>query len=188
MIGVLKLCHEALLIVAQDVQKVNVAAWLGVAVGVGGLVVGVGALVFAYLAWRVSKEELTIAQEGAELRPNLVASLRETVFHWLPPDSPVPYEQATIVLNITNNGRTAAHGVRCEVVFNKEKLEAPHHTFGENNDFTAPYMGPRQALVHGWNVSVREYSMTEVRYVCTCDEVGAAAGIVEVEIPKRDQQ
>ena len=166
----------------------NVAAWLGVAVGIGGLAVGVGALVFAYRAWRVSEEQLRLAQEETELRPNLVASMREVAFHYLPPDSPVLYEQAAIVLNITNNGRTAAHGVRCEVVFDKEKLEAPYHTFGENNDFAAPYMGPRQALVHGWNVSVREYGTTEVRYLCTCDEVGAAAGIVEVEIPKRVQQ
>ena len=188
MTGVSKLCHEALLMVAQDVQKVNVAAWLGVAVGVGGLVVGVGALVFAYLAWRVSKEELKIAQEGAQLRPNLVASLREVAFHGPPSDSPAPYEQAAIVFSIKNNGRTAAHGVRCEVLFDNEKIEAPSHTLGENKDFTAPYMGPRQALVHGWNVSVREYGTTEVRYLCTCDEVGAAAGIVEVEIPKRVQQ
>jgi hypothetical protein len=45
--------------VAQDVRRVSLATWIGVAVGVG-------ALIFAWLAWRVSKEELRLTQEEAE--------------------------------------------------------------------------------------------------------------------------
>jgi hypothetical protein len=52
---------------------VSLASWVGVAVGVG-------ALIFAWLAWRVSKQELRLAQEEAELRPKLVISFKKVVY------------------------------------------------------------------------------------------------------------
>ena len=50
------------MVVVEDVRGMNWAAWAGV-------VVGVGALVFAYLAWGVSRKQLRLGREQATLRP-----------------------------------------------------------------------------------------------------------------------
>jgi hypothetical protein len=153
-----------------------------------GLVVGSVALVFAYLAWRVSVKQFRLAEEQAELRPNLEVSLREVGWHYLPPDSSVPHEQVAITFNITNKGRTAAHGVRCTFLFEEQRLGAPHPNYGKNRDFEKQYIGPIQTAAHDVTRSVREYGSTKARYVCTCDEVGPTDGVVEVEVPNRDPE
>jgi hypothetical protein len=158
----------------------TLAAWFGLAVGVG-------ALIFAYLAWRVSKQQLRLAEEQAKLRPNLVASVKEVQYHDLPPDSPVPHEQVAITFNITNAGKAAAHGVRCAFSF-EEQLGPGHHHFGQDHDFKERYIGPGQTFAHDATRSVLEYGLTRVRYVCTCDEVGPVEGTIdEVLVPERDQ-
>jgi hypothetical protein len=156
----------------------NLATWVGA-------LAGVGALVFAYLAWRVSKRELRLAQQEAELRPHLVASLNTVAFHALPPVTLVPHEQAAVVFDITNNGRTAAHGVRC--AFSLEgPLGAPDPTMGENHDFQANYIGPKQTIPHTVTVSVYSYGAATARYSCICDEVGETDGVIDFEIPEKD--
>jgi hypothetical protein len=92
------------------------AAWAGV-------VVGAGALVFAYLAWWVSRKQLRLAREQATLRPKIVASFKAVEFH--PPLNillPPPDPQAAIVFDLANNGRSAAHNVRCEFRFEEQHL------------------------------------------------------------------
>jgi hypothetical protein len=90
----------------------NWAAWAGV-------LVGTGALVFAFLAWRVSNMQLSLAQEEATLRPRLVISFREVVFHYRPPNPGSQHVQAEIVFIIANKGRSAAHNVRCKIRLDK---------------------------------------------------------------------
>jgi hypothetical protein len=156
----------------------SLAAWLGVAVGVG-------ALVFAYLAWRVSKRQLRLAQEEAELRPQLVASAHALVFHTLQSNTPARYEQAALAFEITNNGRTAAHGVLC--VFRlEEPFGEPDPRMGGNSDFQTAYIGPKQTLRHEVLVSVRGYGSTTVRYSCICDEVGETEGVIDFEVFEKD--
>jgi hypothetical protein len=164
-------------VVEENIYGMNQATWVGA-------LAGVGALVFAYLAWRVSKRELGLAQQQAELRPHLVASLNTVAFHDLPPDTLVPHEQAAVVFDITNNGRTAAHGVRCE--FRLEgPLGAPDPSMGENLDFEASYIGPKQTIPHTVRVSVYSYGSATARYSCICDEVGESEGVVEFEVRHR---
>jgi hypothetical protein len=158
----------------------DLSTWIGVAVSVG-------ALIFAWLAWRVSKQELLLTQEEAELRPHLVASLNTVAFHDLPPDTLVPHEQAAVVFDITNNGRTAAHGVRCEFRLGGP-LGAPDPTMGVNDDFQANYIGSKQTIPHTVRVSVYSYGSATARYSCICDEVGESEGVVEFEVGKTDQQ
>ena len=50
--------------VEEDVRGMNCVGSVG-----GRGVVGVGALVFAYLAWGVSRKQLRLAREQATLRP-----------------------------------------------------------------------------------------------------------------------
>jgi hypothetical protein len=166
--------------VEENIYGMTQATWVGA-------LAGVGALVFAYLAWRVSKRGLGLAQQQAELRPHLVASLNTVAFHDLPPDTLVPHEQAAVVFDITNNGRTAAHGVRCE--FRLEgPLGAPDPSMGENLDFEASYTGPKQTIPHTVRVSVYSYGSATARYNCICDEVGESEGVVEFEVRNTDQQ
>ena len=164
----------------ENIYGMSLATWVRA-------LAGVGALVFAYLAWQVSRRELRLARQQAELRPNLLASLNTVAFHDLPPDTLVPHEQAAVVFDITNNGRTAAHGVRCE--FRLEgPLGAPDPTMGENHDFVANYVGPKQTIPHTVTVSVYSYGSATARYCCICDEVGESEGVVEFEVGKTDQQ
>ena len=93
----------------------SLASWVGVAVGVG-------ALIFAWLAWRVSKQELRLAQEEAELRPKLVISFKKVVYRHRPPDPGTQYPHAYILFNVTNDGRSAAHNVHCEISLDERHL------------------------------------------------------------------
>ncbi len=133
----------------------------------------------------LAEEQLRLAQEQSELRPRLVVSLKEVVFHFRPPDSASPYEQAAVVFNIANTGRSAAHNVRCDFRLEGQHL-VPDDMYGENRDFFAPHMGPTSTLEHAINVSVRVHGWTKAYYRCTCDEVGETTDIIEFQVPKRD--
>jgi hypothetical protein len=151
------------------------------------VVVGVGALIFAYLAWRVSKKQLRLAQEQAERRPRLVVSFREVAFHYRPPDPSSQYVRAAIVFNITNSGRSAAHNVTCEIRLEEQHL-VPDDMHGPNRDFSAARLGPSVTTVHSVNVGIRFYGPTNARYRCTCDEVGEVRGVIEFNVPEKGDQ
>ena len=158
----------------------SLAAWVGVAVGVG-------ALIFAYLAWRVSKNQLRLAQEEAELRPQVAVSFNEVVFHYRPPNPGSQYVQVAIVFDIANNGRSATHNVHCEIRLDEEHLELDD-MHGENRAFNAPYMGPKSTNPYSINAGIRSYGPTRAHYRCVCDEVGETEGVIEFEVPERNQQ
>jgi hypothetical protein len=130
---------------------------------------------------KLDEEQLRLAREQATLRPDLEVSFRTVAFPDLPPDTVVPHEQAVVGFNITNTGKTAAHGVRCTFQL-EEPLGAPDPMMGENYDFQADYIGPKQPFPHEVRASVHDYGWTKARYVCTCDEVGESEGVVEFEV------
>lgn len=153
------------------------AAWVGV-------VVGVGALIFAWLAWRVSKQELHLAQEEAELRPKLVLSFKTAVYHPRPPDPGTEHPHASIVFNVTNDGRSAAHYVQCEISLDERHL-IPDEMYGANYDFDRPRLGPTATEPHQINVAVLAHGPTEARYHFVCDEVGKSEeGTIRFNVPE----
>jgi len=113
--------------------------------------------------------------------------LHTVVFPTLPPDTLVSYEQAVVVFDITNNGRTAAHRVRCGFRLGKP-LEGPALVMGKNDNFRADYIGPKQTFRHDVRVSVLGYGSATARYSCICDEVGESEGVIEFEVRKSTDQ
>jgi hypothetical protein len=181
--------QESFLVEASTVQCMS-PEWLGVMIGVaallvglGSLLVGGGALIFAALAWRVSTKQLSLAEEEATLRPNLVVSLTEVGEDVRVPGSVEPNEQRAITFRIENRGRSAAHGVSCDFYLPLERL-TPDSTRGGNVTFVRNYFRPSDYDVHDVYVNVLEYGQAEVHYVCLCDEVGKTAGEIQVPIPE----
>jgi hypothetical protein len=133
------------------------------------------------------EEQLRLAREQATLRPDLEVFFYTVAFHKLPPDTLVPHEQASVACNITNNGKAAAHGVHC-IYQLEEPLGAHDPMMGEDHDFQANYIGPKQTFRHHVRVSVHDYGWTKARYVCICDEVGESEGVVEFEVRKSNRR
>jgi hypothetical protein len=150
-----------------------------------GVAVGVGAIIFAWLAWRVSKKELRLAQEEAELRPELVISLRTVVYHSRPRDPGTQYPHAAIVFDVTNDGRSAAHNVHCEVRLDERHL-IPDDMYGPNHDFYREHLGPSDTKPHNINFAVLVHGPTEAHYRCVCDEVGVYEDSIRFEVPERE--
>ena len=123
------------------------------------------------------------AQEEAKLRPKLVVSLKEVVFHHRPPNPGSQYVQAAIVFNVANVGRSAAHHVRCKVQLDERHLELDD-MHGQNHDFSAERLGPSCDAPHQVNVGILSYGPTEASYVCACDEVGESKGRVAFVVPE----
>jgi hypothetical protein len=117
----------------------NVEGWIGVAVGAG-------ALLFAFLAWLVSRKQLRLAEEEATLRPRIDVSFRKVAFHYRPDNPGSKYVQAAIGFNIANSGRSAAHNVRCEVRMDEQHL-VPDDLHGVNHDFSLSAGAPLGLLV-----------------------------------------
>jgi hypothetical protein len=155
----------------------SLATWVGA-------LAGVGALVFAYLAWRVSKQELLLTQEEAELRPKLVLSFKTAEYHPRPPNPGTEHPHAVIVFNVTNDGRSAAHYVHCEISLDERHL-IPDEMYGANYDFDRPRLGPTSTEPHQINAAVLAHGPTEARYRFVCDEVGESEGTVKFTIPER---
>ena len=156
---------------------------------IAGIVSVIVTVIYGEVQRRLARKQLRLAQEEAELRPELVISLREVVFHYRPENPGSPLVQAGVVFDVANAGRSAAHKVRCEVRLDERDL-APDDMHGQNHDFSAPHIGPSVSLPHQVNVGVVSHGPTEARYLCVCDEVGKSEGRIEFEVPewKREQQ
>jgi hypothetical protein len=129
--------------VAACVGKVTLVGWISV-------LVGAGALVFAYLAWRVSQKQLRLAQEQAKMRPELAISemqlieLREAgldghyivsyqkekvqreqdIQRGVQPTSPPPPDRV-LRFKLYNRGRVAATHVTGKLFFPATHLQPP---------------------------------------------------------------
>ena len=163
---------------------VRVVSWSVVA-AVAGIVSVIVTVVYGEVQRRLSIRQLRLAQEEAGLRPKLTVSLRTVAYHYRPPNPGSKYEQAAIVFDVTNGGRSAAHNVSCEVRLDERHLELDD-MHGQNRDFFAPHIGPSATLPHQVNVGVLSVGPTVARYRCVCDEVGESEGHLEFEVPERE--
>jgi hypothetical protein len=136
---------------------------------------------------RLAREQLRLAQEEAELRPKLAVSLKTVQYQPRPPDAGWPHDKLALVFKVANNGRSAANSVRCEVHLD-ERCFAPDEMNLVAGSGEYGRLSPSESVPHQVNVDVLSYGPTEVRYVCTCDEVGPSEGIIEFEVPEREQE
>jgi hypothetical protein len=157
-------------------------------IGVIAVIVSVVAAIAAVLAVRYSREQLAqgceqlrLAREQAELRPEISLLLQE--------EQPLTYVktlgmryvdhfQAYVNFQIKNTGETAAHNVICKVWFDENVLEPVDY-----GDFHTAWMGPEQTNKHRVKVRTYSHGVTTISYATMCDEVGRVGGILNLEIP-----
>lgn len=166
----------------------RVAVSWSVVAAIAGIAAVIATIVYGEIQRRSARRQLRLAQEEAELRPMLVVNLKEVVFHHRPHNPGSQHVQAAIVFNVANDGRSAAHHVRCEVRLDERHL-VPDDMHGENRDFSAERLGPSCDTPHQVNVGILSHGPTEAIYVCACDEVGESEGRVAFVVPewKRDE-
>jgi hypothetical protein len=162
-------------VVEKDVRRVT---WSLVA-GIAGIVAAITGIVAVIM----TRKQLRLAQEEAELRPDLVLSLKNVGYHHRPPDPGTEHPQAGITFKITNDGRSAAHNVRCEVRLDERQLILSD-MHGQNHDFVRDRLGPTATDSHDIHVSVLAHGPTEARYRFVCDEVGESEGTLKFEVPE----
>ena len=169
-------------------KGVRVAVSWSVVAAIAGIVAVVVTIIYGEIQRRSARRQLRLAQEEAELRPKLVVSLKDVVFHHRPDNPGSRHVQAAVVFNVANDGRTAAHHVRCEVRLDERHLELDD-MHGQNRDFFAERLGPSRDAPHQVNVGILTHGPTEAQYVCACDEVGESEGSVAFVVPewKRDE-
>jgi hypothetical protein len=129
---------------------------------------------------------LRLVQEEASLRPKLGISLKTVVYHHCPRGPGTEHPQAAIVFNLTLDGRSATHNVRCEVRLDMRHLILSD-MHGTNHDFVKPHLGPTATEPHEIHVSVLAHGPTEARYRFVYDEVGESKGTIKFEVPVREQ-
>jgi hypothetical protein len=112
-----------------------------------------------------------------------VISFKTAVYHPRPRDPGTEYPHAAIVFNVTNDGRSAAHHVLCEIHLDERQLISDD-MYGQNHDFVRPHLGPTATEPHQINVAVLAHGPTEARYRFVCDEVGESEGAIEFKVPE----
>jgi hypothetical protein len=173
--------------VAQDVRTVTwevAIFWVAVLSLVVTLVYGERQRPNHAIQQKSEKERLRRAWEEVALRPDLVVSFEWAVMEYRPPNRGSQYVKAAIVFRITNNGKSAAHNVHCEIRLDEECSE-PDDLHRKNHDFYAPDMEPKATKALSKRVSVRVYGPTKAHYRCVCDEVGETKGVIEFEVPEK---
>jgi hypothetical protein len=149
-------------------------------------IAGIVAAITGIVAVIMTRKQLRLAQEEAELRPKLVISFKKAVYHPRPSDPGTPHPHAAIVFNVKNDGRSAAHHVNCEISLDEERL-IPDDMYGQNYPFSIERLGPSDTEPYQFNVAVLAHGPTEAHYRCVCDEVGESDGTVEFKIPERQR-
>jgi hypothetical protein len=130
------------------------------------------------------EERLRRAWEEVARRPDLVLSFEWVVMEYRPPNRDSQYVKAAIVFRITNNGKSAAHNLHCEIRLDEQRLN-PDDMHRKNRDFYTPYMAPKSAKVFSKKGGIRLYGPTKAHYRCVCDEVGEIEGVIEFEVPEK---
>lgn len=161
--------------VEKDVRRVSWSVVAGIA-GIVAAITGVVAVI-------MNRKQLRLAQEEAELRPELVLSFKTAKYHPRPPNPGTEHPHAVIVFNVTNDGRSAAHYVRCEISLDERHLIADE-TYGQNYDFDRTRLGPTSTEPHQINAAVLAHGPTEAGYRFVCDEVGESEGTLNFEVPE----
>ena len=129
-------------------------------------------------------ERLRVAWEQVAPRPDLVVSFDRAVMEYRPPNRGSHYVNAAIVFRITNNGKSAAHNVHCEIRLEEQRSE-PDDIHRKNRDFYAPRMEPKTTKVFSKKVGIRSYGPNKAHYRCVCDEVGETEGVIDFEVPEK---
>jgi hypothetical protein len=174
-------------VVAQDVRTVTwevAIFWVAVLSLVVTLVYGERQRPNHAIQQKSDGERLRRAWEEVALRPDLVVSFEWAVMEYPPPNRGSQYVKAAIVFRITNNGKSAAHNVHCEIRLDEERSE-PDDMHRKNRDFYAPDMEPKATKSFSKRVSIRLYGPTKAHYRCVCDEVRETKGVVEFEVPEK---
>jgi hypothetical protein len=112
---------------------VEVLVSWSVVAAIAGIVAVIVTILYGEVQRRIDRKQLRLAQEEAELRPKLVISFKTAVPHPRPPDPGTEHPHSAIVFNITNDGRSAAHNVHCEVHLDERRL-VPDEMYGANHD------------------------------------------------------
>ena len=155
--------------VAQDVRTVTwevAIFWVAVLSLVVTLVYGERQRPNHAIQQRSDGERLRLAWEEGALRPDLVVSFEWAVMEYPPPNRGSQYVIAAIVFRITNNGKSAAHNVHCEIRLDEERSE-PDDMHRKNRDFYAPDMEPKASsdrCPSGW--MLLENSVRGARFTC----------------------
>jgi len=173
-------------VVAKSVPVLSGWVVAGTVAGVAAAIAGIVATIAGIAAWRVSRRELSLAEEAAELRPDLAVSLKEVVFHYQPPDTLEQHKQAALVFEIANRGRSVATHVSCH--FHLPPNLEPDDMYGPNRPFAADRIAPSDSMPHGVNVKILEFGQAEVYCVWICDEVGKSEGPVAITVPENGGQ
>jgi hypothetical protein len=162
---------------------VSWSVFWSVVAAIAGIAAVLVTIYYGEIQRRMDSRVLRLAQEEAELRPKLVISLRAVVYHHRPRDPGTQYPHAAIVFNVTNDGRSAAHNVLCEISLDEKHL-IPDDMCDQNYDFSRPHLGPSATDPHQINAAVLAHGPTEAHYRCVCDEVGKSEGSVRFDIPE----
>jgi hypothetical protein len=162
---------------------VEVLVSWSVVAAIAGIVAVIVTILYGEVQRRMDRKQLRLAQEEAELRPKLVISFKTAVPHPRPPDPGTEHPHSAIVFNITNDGRSAAHNVLCEVHLDERRL-VPDEMYGANHDIFEEYIGPKDTKPHQINVALLAHGPTEARYRFVCDEVGESEGSIKFEVPE----
>jgi hypothetical protein len=169
-------------VVETGVRRVS---WWSVVAAIAGILAVLVTIVYGEVQRRMAGRQLRLAQEEAELRPEVVISLRTVVYHPRPRDPGTQYPHAALVFNVTNDGRSAAHNVNCEVSLDERHL-IPDDMYGPNHDFYREHLGPSDTKPHNINFAVLVHGPTEAHYRCVCDEVGVYEDSIRFEVPERE--
>jgi hypothetical protein len=155
-----------------------------VVAALAGIVAVVATIFYGEIQRRMAGKQLRLAQEEAALRPKLSVSLKQITYQSRPREAEWPHDKASIVFDLKNVGRSAAHAVRCEVRLDKRHF-APDDMNIAPHPYSGPHLGPSDKVAVPLNVDVLHYGPTEAHYVCACDEVGESEGTIKFEIHER---
>lgn len=165
----------------------------GLIVGVLSMLLAAGAVYFARRSSRsgeravnLSEEQLRLAREQAEMRPELVVSMHDTPFTW--GRGQVANADAVLHFEIINTGKTTAHYVYCDLQFEEMRLVDLLHGHPSHYQIGIGDLSPTQEVPYRLplDVRVKAGGLARVRYRCWCDELPTIEGDIEFEVPPKE--
>lgn len=130
------------------------------------------------------EERLRRAWKEIALRHDLVVSFEWAIMEYRSANRGSQYVNAAIVFRITNNGKSAAHNVHCEIRLDEQRLTLDD-MHRKNRDFYAPCMAPKTSRNFSKKGGIRVYGPTKAHYLCVCDEAGEIEGVIEFEVSEK---
>jgi hypothetical protein len=148
---------------------------------VAGIVAVLVTVVNGEVQRRLAQRQLTLAEEQAELRPELRLSAAYSIT-----GKTMRHADGVLEFTITNTGQTTANNVRCDV-----QLEEPHLILFLDSRppltshlLRAARITPADPYRTSRNVRVQAQGRGRIHYRCYCDEAPPNEGDTEFEIAK----